>query len=105
MQIPTVDQKLSDLLPSNIQLLYGLVKAGGVIIDKEAQTITLNVPYTYSRADIEFMQYQIEQWKQQYDQQVRSMNPDAYPEIVAPNEFSLFNDTLKIYDQLLQVMI
>jgi len=105
MANPVVQQTLTDLLPSNIQLMFGLVKAGGAVIDRNSQTITLDVPYTYSRAEIESMRSQVEQWKEQYKQQVIQMNPDSEAEVVATNELAQFNNALKIYDQLLQVMI
>lgn len=105
MQIPVVEKRLSDLLPANTMLMFGLVKAGGVIIDKNNETVTIEQPYSYSRLELKNMQSQVESWKQQYIQQVQNMNPDQDVNIIAANEIAQFNEALKIYDQLLQVMI
>ena len=103
--IPIVEKRLQELLPSNVMLMFGLVKAGGVVIDRELETVTIDAPYMYNRNDIQSMQYQVEEWKQQYIQQVQLKNPDLDVNEIAINEIAQFNDALKVYDQLLQVMI
>ena len=98
---PTLETRLLQLLPSDIQFLYGLVKQGDVVIDSQNQTITIVTPNPFNIDDIKFQQQFVEQYRNEYLQQIRTQSADPL-EQMPENENMLFTDILKVYEQILQ---
>lgn len=102
MITPPFSKTLLELLPHPAQLLYGLVKGGGIEIDKENKTITVTAPYPY---DLELIQYyldQIDKYESEYDQAVKAANDEftAMPD----NEQTRFNEIRKILNQIVTIL-
>lgn len=98
-----LQKKLTELFPVNIQLLHGLLRAGGVIVDKESQTMTLSAPYQYVISELEQQRTAVLQYQQEYLRQYQTENNDFTLQMPV-NEQQMFLDILKIYDYLLQII-
>jgi hypothetical protein len=101
MNTPFLQKRLVDLLSTNIQLLYGMIKSGGVSIDKTACTVTITTPYQYNIEELIQQRDEVLLAQDQYLNQVRTESQD--PNAVLPyNESMMFSDILKMYDIILQ---
>jgi hypothetical protein len=100
MITPPFTKTLQELLPADAQLLFGLLKAGGVVIEKQSETITISNPYIY---DINLIQSYIDalnQFETEYLQQVQTENNDPTAQI-PDNEQNYINEVRKILNQII----
>lgn len=102
MITPPFSKTLLELLPHPAQLLYGLVKGGGIEIDKDNKTITVTTPYPY---DLEIIQYyldQIDKYENEYGEAVRAAN-DEFAKI-PDNEQNYLNEIRKVLNQIITIL-
>jgi len=101
MNTTILQKRLLELLPSNIQLLYGLLKSGGVVVDKTNETITINQPYQYIISELTQQRDLVLQEREQYLRQIQLDANDSTATIPL-NEEAMFSDIIKVYEVVLQ---
>lgn len=101
MTPPLLEKRLLQMLPADIQFLYGLAKQAEVVIDKTAQTITIVTPNPYDVQEIKMQQQALLQYQSQYLEQIRTESADPTAQL-PDNEQMIFAEALKVYEQILQ---
>jgi hypothetical protein len=97
METLILQKRLLELLPSNIQLLYGLIKSGGANISND--TITINAPYQFSKTELEQQRDVVRAYQDQYLWEIQQQDATA---TMPANETAIFADIIKIYEVVLQ---
>ena len=97
METPILQKRLSEMLPSNIQLLYGILKSGGASIIGD--TVTINTPYQFSKTELEQQRDVVRTYQDQYLREIQQQDPTAQMPV---NETAMFADIIKIYEVVLQ---
>jgi hypothetical protein len=97
METPILQKRLLELLPSNIQLLYGIIKSGGASINGD--TVTINTPYQFSKAELEQQRDAVRTYQDQYLREIQQQDSTA---TIPANETAMFADIIKVYEVVLQ---
>jgi hypothetical protein len=100
MITPPFDRTLKELLPTDAQLLVGLIEAGGVVIDKNTQTITISAPYNYDLNLIQSYITSLDAYESEYRTAVQTENNDPTASI-PDNEQNYINEVRKILTQII----
>lgn len=101
MSTPNLPNRLTQLLPANIQLMYGILKSGGGVIDKTDSTIAISAPILFVKEDIEQQRDLVQQRMNEYLALVQQQDPAA---TMPANEEAMFLDILKIHNLILQYL-
>ena len=101
MSTPNLPNRLTQLLPANIQLMYGILKSGGGIIDKTDTTIQIGAPILYIYDDIKQQRDLVQQRMDEYLALVQQQDESA---TMPMNEEAMFLDVLKMYNTVLQYL-
>lgn len=101
MSTPNLPNRLTQLLPANIQLMYGILKSGGGIIDKTDTTIAIDAPILYVYDDIKQQRDLVQQRMNEYLALVQQQDASA---TMPMNEEAMFLDVLKMYNTVLQYL-
>jgi hypothetical protein len=101
MSTPILPNRLTQLLTPNIQLMYGILKSGGGVIDKTDTTITIDAPILYVYEDLKQQRDLVQQRMNEYLALVQQQDPNAS---IPQNEEMMFLDVLKMYNTVLQYL-
>ena len=101
MSTPTLPNRLTQLLTPTIQLLYGILKSGGGVINKTDTTITIDAPILYVYEDLKQQRDLVQQRMNEYLALVQQQDPNAS---IPQNEEMMFLDVLKMYNTVLQYL-
>lgn len=97
METPILQKRLLELLPSNIQLLYGIIKSGGATVQDD--TVTISAPYQFVKSELEQQRDTVREYQEQYLREIQQQDPNA---TIPANETAMFSDIIKIYEVVLQ---
>lgn len=99
METPILQKRLLELLPTNICLLYGILKSGGATLDNDNNTITINTPYVFSKTELQQQRDIVRLYQEQYLRELQQSDSSA---TIPANENMMFTDIIKIYEVVLQ---